>query len=75
MRAAADRLVCPGSRLLSCARANTSATFLPAKLAGCILVPIVDQREYLAKFPAAFEQVEGGALWWAARVAAGLLCY
>lgn len=28
--------------------------------AGCILVPIVDQREYLAKFPAAFEAVKGG---------------
>lgn len=29
-----------------------------AKLCGCILVPIIDQREYLAKFPAAFEEVE-----------------
>ena len=27
---------------------------------GCILVPIVDQREYLAKFPAAFEAVKDG---------------
>ncbi|KAL4440114.1 hypothetical protein ABPG75_003115 [Micractinium tetrahymenae] len=30
-----------------------------AKLCGCILVPIVDQREYLAKFPAAFQAVKG----------------
>ncbi|KAL4438699.1 hypothetical protein ABPG77_006303 [Micractinium sp. CCAP 211/92] len=30
-----------------------------AKLCGCILVPIVDQREYLARFPAAFEAVKG----------------
>eukprot|EP00887_Chlorella_sp_A99_P008196 scaffold12.g8196.t1 len=29
-----------------------------AKLCGCILVGIVDHREYLAKFPAAFEQVK-----------------
>ncbi|PRW39302.1 Palmitoyl-monogalactosyldiacylglycerol delta-7 chloroplastic [Chlorella sorokiniana] len=30
-----------------------------AKLCGCILVPIVDQREFLAQFPAAFEVVKG----------------
>ncbi|EFN52791.1 hypothetical protein CHLNCDRAFT_138435 [Chlorella variabilis] len=29
-----------------------------AKLCGCILVPIIDQREYLAKFPAAFEEFD-----------------
>lgn len=30
------------------------------KLCGCILVPIVDAREYLSRFPAAFEAVKGG---------------
>jgi hypothetical protein len=31
-----------------------------AKVSGSILIPIVDHREYLAKFPAAFEAVKGG---------------
>ena len=35
---------------------------LSAPTVGCILVPIVDQREYLAKFPAAFEAVKAGEL-------------
>ena len=33
-----------------------------AKLCGCILVDIVDQRQYLARFPAAFDAVKSGAL-------------
>lgn len=33
---------------------------LPFQLCGCILVGIVDQREYLAKFPAAFDAVKSG---------------
>ena len=62
-------------RLLGNRWADTTAPhgcnfcFLPATLwclsaptVGCILVPIVDQREYLAKFPAAFEAVKAGEL-------------
>lgn len=43
-----------------CVAQSESSVCFAAPSPGCILVPIVDQREYLAKFPAAFEAVKDG---------------
>jgi hypothetical protein len=44
----------------ACSNVRIGVGINNAKLCGCILVPLVDQREYLARFPQAFEAVKSG---------------